>query len=211
MKTRLTSAAAALVLAGAALVTNPGPAPAAVTSSGLGTQSLATVLAADGHHFDTNPRDFDVVDKLVTRILADKPGSRLAILADGSKRLTAFLPTDGAMRRTISMINEHQYGSERSVFRAIWKTAGLEATERILLYHLVAGRTLTYHQLRDAAPTSLTTLQGGRVVVRITSGNLMLHDHNPDSPNSRVFHSISNINKGNRQIAHGISWVISPD
>ena len=207
MKTRLTSTAAALVLAGAALVSTPGSAPAAST----GTQSLATVLASDGHHFDKNPRDFDVLDKLVTRILAKKPGSKLAVLTDGSRRLTAFLPTDGAMRRTISLINEHQYGSERAVFRAIWQTAGLEGIEPILIHHLVPGRTLTYHQLRNAAPTRLTTLLGDSVQVRITSGNVMLHDHNPGSPDSRVFHAVSNINKGNRQIAHGISWVISPD
>ena len=207
MKSRLASTAAALALTGAALVTTPGPAPAAST----GTQSLATVLAADGHHFDKNPRDFDVIDKLVTRILTVKPDSRLAILADGSRRLTAFLPTDGAMRRTISLINEHQYGSERAVFRAIWKTAGLEGIEPILLHHLAPGRTLTYHQLRNAAPTRLTTLQGGTVQVRITSGNVVLHDRNPDSPDSRVFHAVSNINKGNRQIAHGIAWAISPD
>ena len=147
----------------------------------------------------------------MTRILTVKPDSRLAILADGSRRLTAFLPTDGAMRRTISLINEHQYGSERAVFRAIWKTAGLEGIEPILLHHLVPGRTLTYHQLRNAAPTRLTTLQGGTVQVRITSGNVVLHDRNPVSPDSRVFHAVSNINKGNRQIAHGIAWAISPD
>jgi uncharacterized surface protein with fasciclin (FAS1) repeats len=209
MKTRLAATAAALALTGAAVVTTPGPAPAAGT--GTGTQSLATVLAADGHHFDKNRRDFDVVDKLVTRILTDKPGSRLAILADGSRRVTAFLPTDGAMRRSISDINDQQYGSERSVFRAIWETAGPDSVERILLYHLVRGKTLTYEQLRDAAPTSLTTMQGGTVRVRITSGNVMLHDFNPDSPNSRVFHAVADINAGNRQIAHGIAWVISPD
>ncbi|WP_344148813.1 fasciclin domain-containing protein [Nocardioides koreensis] len=169
------------------------------------------MLAADGHHFDKNPRDFDVVDKLVTRILAGKPDSKLAILADGSRRLTAFLPTDGAMRRSISDINDQPYGSERAVFRGIWKTAGLEGTERVLLYHLVRGKTLTYKQLRNAAPINLTTMQGGSVRVRITSGNVMLHDHNPDSPNSRVFHAVANINKGNRQIAHGIAWIISPD
>lgn len=209
MKTRLTATAAALALTGATLVTGSGPAPAA--PAGLGTQSLATVLAADGHHFDKNPRDFDVVDKLVTRILAEKPGSRLAILTDGSKRLTAFLPTDGAMRRTISFINEQEYRSERSVFRAIWRTAGIDTMERILLYHLVPGRTLTYNHLRNAAPTRLATLQGDSVRVRIISGNVVLLDFNPESPNSRVFHAVANINKGNRQIAHGIAWVISPD
>ncbi|NYD43895.1 fasciclin domain-containing protein [Nocardioides panaciterrulae] len=209
MKPRLTAAAAALLLTGTALAT-PGPAQAAARP-GAGDRSLATVLAADGHHFDKNPHDFDVLDKLVTRVLTRKPDSRLAILTDGSRRLTAFLPTDGAMRRTISDINDRHYGSERQVFRGIWSTAGLRGTERVLLYHLVRGATLTYAQARKAAPTSLRTMQGGSVDVRKRHGRLLLHDHNPASPNARVIPALRDINAGNRQIAHGISWVISPD
>jgi hypothetical protein len=71
---QFTSALAALALAGAGLAVGSGAVSAHATDSRrtLGTRSLATVLASDGHHFDHNWHDFDIADKIVTKLLSSK-------------------------------------------------------------------------------------------------------------------------------------------
>jgi hypothetical protein len=207
---RLTSLLAAATLTGTALVGATGATQAASDSGPLGTTSLATVLAADGHGFDHNRRDFDLVDRFVSRVLAAKPHSDLAILTHGRRHVTAFLPTDGAFRRAAVIIVGKRFTSERKVFRALMKAGGVGGVENVLLHHLVKGETLTTHDLRAAAPTRLTTMQGGTLRIRIRDGRIVVIDHDPASPNAHVLPALSNINKGNRQIAHGITAVLSP-
>lgn len=208
---RLTSAFSALVLTGTALATTSGASQAAAQLDPPPARSLAQVLAADGHGFDKNPRDFDIIDRFVTRILAAKPDSRLGVLTKGGQRLTAFVPTDGAFRRTAAQILEQRFTSERQVFRALWSAGGVRTSERILLHHLVLDHTLTFQELRHAAPVNLRTMQGGRLHVRLDDKRLMVIDDNPESPNAHVIRALRDINKGNRQIAHGINWLLSPD
>jgi uncharacterized surface protein with fasciclin (FAS1) repeats len=101
--------------------------------------------------------------------------------------------------------------SERRVFRAVFG-AGVRdplAAEEILLYHLVRGDTMTHGQLRAAAPTSLATMQGGILRVRIRDGRLTLLDVNPAYTDARTLPLLRNINRGNRQIAHGVDAVLS--
>ena len=64
-----------------------------------GVSSLADVLAADGHEYDSNWKDFDILDAAVTTVLGAKPDSPVAVLADGNVKLTAFAPTDRAFQR----------------------------------------------------------------------------------------------------------------
>jgi uncharacterized surface protein with fasciclin (FAS1) repeats len=209
---RLTSALAAAALTATTFAAAASPTQA--TESPLGTRSLATVLAADGHGFDSNWNDFDLVDRYVLRVLRLKPTSALAVLTQGDQRLTAFVPTDRGFRIMGEIILDHRFASERALFKALWRAAGgtraerVATVENILLYHLVADRPLTARRLVHLAPTSLTTMQGGSVRVRVRNGNLVLLDHDPVSPRSRVV--APNINKGNRQIAHGISQVLRP-
>jgi uncharacterized surface protein with fasciclin (FAS1) repeats len=208
---RLTSAIAAVALTATTLAVAT---PAQSAEKPLGTRSLATVLAADGHGFDSNWKDFDVVDRLVLRVLRLKPTSKLAVVTDGNRRLTAFVPTDAGFRRVGEALLGRRYTSEKALFRALWAAAdrtraGRVATvENILLVHLVAGKTLTARRLACLAPTALTTMQGGKVRVRTPHGNLVLVDRDPISPRARVV--APNINKGNRQIAHGITPMLSP-
>src|SRR5690349_13460350 len=77
------------------------PAQAAPAERGLGTTSLATVLGADGQKFDSNGKDFDIVEAAVYAVAAAKPKSPVLILADGTKKLTAFAPTDNAFRKLV--------------------------------------------------------------------------------------------------------------
>jgi hypothetical protein len=84
---RITLAGIALLAAG--VLTLIGTAPAAAHGSSSGSRSLAAVLAKDGGGFDRNWNDFDIVDNAVRAVLAAKPSSPVAVLADGTTRLTA--------------------------------------------------------------------------------------------------------------------------
>ena len=140
-----------------------------------------------------------------------KPNSELRILFHGRQRVTAFMETDGAFRRSAEQIIGRRFASERRLARAMWRAAGgAGVVERHLAYGLIPGATLTYRQARMAAPTQLTTLEGGLLKIRYRNGRLLLVDYNPDSPNAHVIRALSNINAGNRQIAHGISLLPSP-
>lgn len=207
---RLTSSFAALTLAGTGLVAATAPTHASTSHHPLGTRSLAQVLAMDGHGFDQNPRDFDIADKFVMRVLAAKPHSPLAIVTRGRQPVTAFLPTDGAFRRAAVDIVGKRFTSERRVFQSLWRAGGLQGVENVLLHHFVRGQTLTYRQVKSSAPTTLKTLQGGTLRIRVRHGRVLVLDRDKASPNAHVIPALSNINKGNRQIAHGVTSVLSP-
>lgn len=210
-KRHVTSALTAAALAGTTLAATTVPTQGATEQQAAGTRSLAKVLAADGHHFDHNWRDFDITDYFIGRVLEKKPDSDLAIVAKGWKRVTAFLPTDYGWRTTAREILGRDFRSERRIARAMWRAAGNAGlVEQHLLYHLVPDATITYREARLAAPTKLTTLEGGELKVRYRHGRVVLADFNADSPNARAYRPVSNINKGNRQIAHGISSMLSP-
>ena len=179
----------------------------------LGTRSLAHVLAANGHGFDSNPRDFDVFFKVVRAVLAVKPHSAVSMLWRGRQRLTAFLPTDGAFRRMARVVTGHRYVRERRLFKKLWSLGDPrtgEPMDAFMLFHLVPGATFTARQLRTAAPARLRTAQGGFLWIRVRDRGLVVHDRLRVSPNARVISGLRNLNKGNRQIAHGIDWVQHP-
>ena len=205
--TRLTSAVAAGALAAVALVSAP-PAEAAPQ----GQRSLATVLAADGNHLDRNWQDFDILDKAVHRVLAARPDSRVAVLADGSVRLTAFLPTDLAFRRLVTDLTGKPRHTERGVLRALNGLVDAKTLESVLLYHVVPGSTITYRQAQRANGATLTTaLSGGKLRVQVThERQVFLRDADTNDRNARVLRALRNVNQGNRQIAHGINRVLRP-
>jgi uncharacterized surface protein with fasciclin (FAS1) repeats len=209
MTRRLTTAVAVLGLAGAAaLVSAPAAAAHGASHSSTGTRSLATVLAKDGAGFDRNWNDFDIVDNAVTAVLTAKPGSAVGVLADGKVALTAFLPTDRAFRHLASDLTGQRYRSESAVFAAV-ASLGIDTVEAVLLYHVVPGATVTYRQALRADGAKLTTASGGVVTVDVVCRYFVqLKDADPNDRNPWVV--APDINKGNRQIAHGISEVLRP-
>jgi uncharacterized surface protein with fasciclin (FAS1) repeats len=209
MTRRLTTAVAVLGLAGAAaLVSAPAASAHGASHSSTGTRSLATVLAKDGAGFDRNWNDFDIVDNAVTAVLTAKPGSAVGVLADGKVALTAFLPTDRAFRHLASDLTGQRYRSESAVFAAV-ASLGIDTVEAVLLYHVVPGATVTYRQALRSDGASLTTASGGAVTVDVVCRYLVqLQDADPDDRNPWVVKR--DINKGNLQIAHGISEVLRP-
>ncbi len=207
---RLASVVAALALAGTCLVAGSTSAQATHTQRTLGTRSLAQVLAKDGHHFDRNWHDFDLVDAFFRRVVEVRPHSPLAIIYHGREPVTAFLPTDGAFRRAAVEIVGRHFRTERGVYRALWRAGGMSGVVNVLSYHLIAGPPLTFQRLAAEAPTTLTTMQGGTLHVRYRHGRVILIDHDPVSPNARIYWLRRNMNEGNRQIGQGVSNLLSP-
>jgi len=212
---RALAAAVATALTGAAAV---AAAPAADAHSShssrpLGTRSLATVLAADGTSFDRNWRDFDIVDAAVGAVLGAKPSSPVAVLADGTVPLTAFLPTDRAFRVLVADLTGTWYRSESKVFSAA-ATLGIDTIEQVLLYHVVPGATITARQaLRSDGAVLQTALPGATFTVDVISRHfrwVRLIDADRNDINPFLVRGKLDLNKGNLQIAHGISFVLRP-
>lgn len=210
---RLMTAVAALGLAGTAALAGAPTASAhgvghGTDQSATGTRSLAAVLAEDGSGFDRQWNDFDIVDNAVTAVLTAKPGSAVGVLADGTVALTAFLPTDRAFRRLASDLTGKRYTSESAVFADV-ASLGIDTVEAVLLYHVVPGATVTYRQALRSDGATLTTASGGTVQVDVVCRHFVqLVDADPDDRNPWVV--APDLNKGNRQIAHGISQVLRP-
>jgi len=82
----------------------------------------------------------------------------------------------------------------------------------VLLYHVVAGKTLTSPKVIKAAKagTKLTTAQGGTVKVKERKGNITLVDKDPDLANPVVILNGIDINRGNKQVGHAIDRVLLP-
>lgn len=209
---RTTSRLAGL-LAGAVTAAGIGLASPAPAEAALGTKPLVEVLGADGTRFDRNPRDFDIVEAAVLAVLAEKPRSPLRLVAQGNKRLTVFLPSDGAFRRFVSDLTGATPERERGVFKRTAAIAGdLDTLETVLLYHVVAGRTLVSDHVVDRAEqdASVPTAAGARLGLTVAGGKIRLVDADPDNYDARVFAGRLDLNRGNKQVAHGISRVLRP-
>ena len=203
---RLVAAGAAVLLSGTLAATTVGPAHA--DSSSLGTRSLAKVLAKDGSGFDHNWHDYDIVDNAVGAVLAAKPGSAVGVLADGKTPVTAFLPNDRAFRILVTDLTGKKPRTEKQTFRAV-AGLGIDTVETVLLYHVVPGTRINYRQALKADGVRLTMASGGIVRVDVRKGNrVKLLDADRNDANPRIVRK--NINKGNRQIAHGINRVLRP-
>ena len=172
------------------------------------TTSLAQVLATDGHRFDKSWGDFDILDKAVSTVLAEKPDSAVGVLAKGRTELTAFLPTDRAFRILVTNLTGTKPATERATFRTLAKAAGVDTIETVLLYHVVPGATLGSAKVLQADGTKLTTAQGGTVKVHVNGKTVRLQDKDRDLRDPRVV--AVDINKGNPQIAHAVDRVLLP-
>lgn len=200
----LAAGGAAVALAATAIAAPAAAAPAKTTS-------LAEVLTADGNRFDRNGSDYDVVTEAVLAVLEAKPDSPVKVLADGSVRLTAFVPTDRAFKRLAGALSGAPVRSEAKAFAAV-AGLGIDTVETVLLYHVVPGATIPARKALKADGAALVTAQGGKIRVDVRgqrhARTIVLKDRDPDFKNPRVV--VTDINKGNRQIAHGINGVLLP-
>jgi len=204
---RLVAATSALALCSGVSLVVAAPASAATTN-----RSLATVLTSDDNRFDRNAGDFDVVTEAVLAVLKAKPDSAVGVLADGGQRVTAFVPTDQAFRVLTYDLTGKWVRSESALFAAV-AGLGIDTVETVLLYHVVAGATVNSAAALEADGDELTTAQGGKVEVDVlnpVAGRIRLQDLDPDDVDPVTVPALLNINRGNKQIAHGISYVLRP-
>lgn len=200
--------AASLIAAGLMFA---GLVPAA--SATQGTTSLAEVLTSDGDKFDNNWGDFDIVTEAVLAVLAAKPDSPVSVLTDGNVALTAFIPTDRAFRKLVFDLTGKRPATERATFRAI-AGLGIDTVEQVLLYHVVPGATIESPDALAANGVKLQTAAGSgaknRIEVRVYPRvpAIWLRDTNKQLKNPKVLLSKVDINKGNKQVAHGINRVL---
>ena len=209
MNRHLARLAGALAIVVATGLVAAAPANAAAKTP-KGTTSLAQVLAADGAGFDKNPFDYDILDNAVTAVLKAKPDSPVAVLADGKVSLTAFLPTDAAFLTLARDVLHKNFKTESSAFKALAGGLGVDTIESVLLYHVVPGATITYAGALKADGAVLkTALPDATVKVRVF-GVFFVSLRDADRTDRNPVVVQPDINKGNRQIGHGIDRVLRP-
>ena len=202
------------VAAGAAILMAAPSTASAAPAAPTGTRSLAAVLTANGNgQFDGNPFDYDIVTQAVLAVVGAKPASPAGLLTMGDVALTAFLPPDFAFRDLVRQLTGRSYASEKDVFNALVAAAGVDTIETVLLYHVVPGATITSKDAVNADGAQLTTAQGGTITVDVIVkwlGLVKLVDQDPTDANPYLNPFALDINKGNKQIAHGITAVLRP-
>lgn len=204
------AATAVLAVTGAAVAPGASATTHRAAHHPLGTTSLASVLTSDGNRFDRNSRDYDIVTEAVLAVLAAKPASPVGVLADGTTPVTAFIPNDQAFRLLVKDLTGRTLRSEKAVFEAV-AGLGIDTVETVLLYHVVPGATITRRAALRSDGAALTTAQGGTVTVDVRGcrrPRVTLIDQDRNDRNPRVVQF--DINRGNRQIAHGVDRVLRP-
>jgi uncharacterized surface protein with fasciclin (FAS1) repeats len=210
----LTGGAALMAATALAATVVTGSTAQATTASAakVGTTSLATVLTSDGNTFDRNSKDFDILTQAVLAVLAAKPNSPVKVLTQGNVRLTAFAPNDAAFEKLASALTGTKVTRERAAFNAV-AGLGINKVERVLLYHVVAGATITSKQALAANGAKLVTAAGPKLTVVVKGAGtkhatVWIKDANKSTTLAKVI--VPDINKGNKQIAHGINAVLLP-
>ncbi len=186
---------------------NAAPAAPVQAASKLGTKSLVSVLTADKSGFDRNGKDFDILTAAVKAVLGAKPKSAVGVLANGKVPVTAFIPNDLAFRYLVRDLTGKNPRTEADAFKAV-ASLGIPTVEKVLLYHVVPGKTIDSKAASKANNVRLHTAAGVSLKVRVVGGTIFLQDRDPDARNPRVI--AADINKGNRQIAHVIDRVLRP-
>ncbi|MEV7430825.1 fasciclin domain-containing protein [Nocardioides sp. NPDC092400] len=208
MKHRIAAAAVAVLATSTAVAGAPAQAADAPAKAAKpGTTSLAEVLAADGTKLDKNGKDFDLTEAAVLAVLDAKPGSPVRLLTQGGKRATAFIPTDKAFRLLVKDLKGFAPKTEAKTLKQVAKL-GVDTIETVLLYHVVAGKTLTSDKVLAAEGSKVATAQGGSIKVHVIKGKVTLLDADKDDRNPRVV--VLDINKGNKQVGHAIDRVLRP-
>ena len=183
-------------------------APAAQAADG--EASLASVLTAETPAFDDTSSDYDILTAAVLAVLEAKSDSKVTVLTDGSVELTAFLPTDGAFGNLVDSLTGTSPDGEQATFDAV-AGLGIDTIETVLLYHVVPGAAVDAGAVLDSDGAALKTAAGPRVGVDVRSDtNIALIDKDRNARNARVVLEQTNINEGNKQLAHGVDRVLRP-
>lgn len=204
-KLHRTTAGLVAALAASATALTALPAEAA-----QGNRSVAKVLATDGNRFDRNWGDFDITEKAVLAVLKAKPDSAVKLLTQGSKRATVFVPTDNAFRLLVGDLTGKKPGTEAKTFNAV-AGLGIDTVEAVLLYHVVAGKTLVSEKVVGADGSYVRTAAGTTFKVVVNhEGVVKIQDKDRNDENAEAIPRLLDLNRGNKQVAHGIDRVLRP-
>lgn len=174
-----------------------------------GTKSLASVLTAKSS-YDKNRKNYDIVTAAVLEVLEAKPDSAVKVLTDGNSAVTAFIPNDGAFMNLVRALTGKNARNEAAAFKTV-ASLGIPTVEQILLYHVVPGAAILSEAALKANGASLNTAAKGKVIkVGVKGTKITLTDYNKKLKNPVVILSQVDINKGNKQVAHGIDAVLMP-
>jgi len=197
----------------AALVVTLGlmfsPISANAANTPLKSMPLTNVLNLPQAAFDSNSSDFDIFTYVFMDTWGQIPDSPIQAIANGNTALTAFVPTDGAFRNLVKYLTGKTVKSEAQVANAVMKL-GAKTVEKVILYHVVVGDPILSPAALQANGASLKTASGETVNVRVNGTAITLVDKVAKHRNPTVILSAVDINKGNKQVAHGINQVLLP-
>ena len=169
----------------------------------LKTAILAAAIGLAGS-FGAHAADKDIVDTAVgagqfKTLAAALEAADLVSTLKGAGPFTVFAPTDEAFARLPAGTVED-----------LLKPENKDELAAILTYHVVPGATIKSKQAAASDGARLTTAQGKKVKVSVRTNNIFLVDKDYDDRNPRLITRLLDVNKGNKQIAHGIHRVLRP-
>jgi uncharacterized surface protein with fasciclin (FAS1) repeats len=194
---KLPAAIAATIAAGALVLVATIPANASPANAPSGTIVDVAVAASGGGAPDANPYDYDLLIQALTAT------GLVPVLADTSTKFTVFAPNDRAFLRLVTDLTGTAPASEAAALTTITTAFSVAQIKNILLYHVVAGRSLSPLQVVFAR--SLTMANGGIVKPRVFT----LRDTSPALQDPRLVLSAINI-KASNGVIHTIDRVLVP-
>lgn len=125
--------------------------------------------------------------------------------------LTVFAPTDQAFMNLATTLSGKKVKTEAAAFKVV-AGLGVDTVENVLLYHVVPGSTILSQDALKANGAKLkSAVEGKTIGVKVTSKPaIILSDYAPKLTNPQVILTKVDINKGNKQVAHGIDGVLLP-
>ena len=196
-----------VVLAALGLMFSPISANAA--QDPLKTMPLTEVLNLPQAKFDTNSADFDIFTNVFMDVWGQLPESPIQAIANGNTALTAFVPTDGAFRSLVKYLTGKTIKSEQQVATAVM-SLGAKTVEKVILYHVVVGDPILSTAALQANGAAIKSAANETVGVRVSGNTITLVDKVAKHRNPTVILTAVDINKGNKQVAHGINQVLLP-
>jgi uncharacterized surface protein with fasciclin (FAS1) repeats len=179
--------------------------------------SVYAVLAADDG-FDTNGRDYDILEAAAEAVVNAKPGTTVAALNNPAAALTVFAPNDNAFRWLVFSLTGRWYWSEATVLTKlvaavqglVGPAATIDTIEAVLLYHVVRGKVLS-----SAVPglngADIPTVGGGTFRIHVGHWFVSLVDKDPNAFNPTLVRGGLDIQTSNgNSVIHTISGVLRP-
>ena len=198
----------AALVAASALVLSP-ISPAQAEEEALKTMPLTEVLNLPRASFDDNLGDYDIFTQLFMDVWGALPESAVSAISQGDVALTAFVPTDRAFRKLVRHLTGSASKNEEALAAAAM-SLGAETLEKVILYHVVVGNPILSPAALEANGSVLNTAAGQTFRVKVEGTKITLIDKSKKHKNAVVLLSKVDINKGNKQVAHGINQVMLP-